>query len=377
MVIDYYYLNVPFMKTIFFTAAMFASIMLYAQPVNVAKTTCANPVYLHAENIKTNAALLAWKKFDGNAVYFNLVWRLYGSTKWDSIFNIPDTNYLLKNLTPNTQYEFKVAAVCSDTSSKYRLRNVFSTLAKGGYCAAHSNSLSYIQSIRLKSRLITSGRDKKGYKDFTDTTFLLGANKSYTLYVKPFKTDIISDSITTSAYIDFNNSKSLSDAGELIGRQTSTGGTLLSFPFTVPAAAANALTRMRIIVEETYLAYNEPCNYTNGEAEDYSVKIINASVTDNQQLFAGEGLNKVSVSVMPNPVQHQAIVAYKLETNGNVKLILTDRSGAIVQLMEQGVKLKGSYNLSLNTSTIKPGSYVLALLQNNMVLARTTILIIR
>lgn len=368
------------MKTFLLFVLLLATMLTYAQRSSLTNTTCANPVNPHAENIKTNSALLVWKNRAAKVVSFNIIWRRYGAVKWDTVYNIPDTAYLLTNLKTNTQYEFKPAAVCGDSVSRYRVRNVFSTLAKGGYCAAHSNSLTYIQLVRTKYKTNNTGSDNNGYGDYTNVVFQLAPDNTKLIYVKPFKTNIINDSVTTSVYIDFNKNKILNDPGELVGRISSLGGKELAFKFKVPAGAVNGITRMRVVVEETFFRYDEPCNFTNGEAEDYGVNITAASenITGQSIQTADDAGGKSFVMVNPNPVQNNnAIIKYSIAQNGNVQLMVIDYAGKAIKIIGQGMQSKGYYTKQLNTGNINAGNYMLVLIQDNIVMARTGITISR
>ncbi|SFP83353.1 GEVED domain-containing protein [Parafilimonas terrae] len=367
------------MKTISTLLLLFACIYANAQSATKAVTNaaCINPVNLFAENITTNSALLTWKRYDKSALSFNLIWREYtAKSKWDTVFNIQDTNYLLKNLKLNTQYVFRVASVCSDTISRYKLKWVFSTLAKGGYCAAHSNSLIYIESVRFKNKKNTSGNNGSGYGDYTNIIVPFTKQKNYTLYVKPVKSPLINDSVTVSIYIDFNKNKLLSDAGELIGRKKTLGEKELPFSFIIPANAVNGNTRMRIVTEETFFAYNEPCNYTNGETEDYSVKItaLSSANDDNAVMMTNKEISNLVVH--PNPAGNAATVSCSIENTGNIELMIVDQSGRIRLSEKKGIQVKGKFNTQLNTTNIPDGNYILVLIKNGSITERT-ILVIR
>ncbi|MCT8338557.1 HYR domain-containing protein [Flavobacteriaceae bacterium TK19130] len=86
-----------------------------------------------------------------------------------------------------------------------------------------------------------------------------------------------------AAYIDFNQDQDFNDPGETVftgsGSIPFGGGTSLNRTITVPAAASNGPTRMRIIAKNGTTPVVGPCETGfNGEVEDYIVTITGGGV---------------------------------------------------------------------------------------------------
>lgn len=364
------------MKTYFTFSSLIFTVCVNAQVSysDQKATPCTNPVMPYAVNITSNSAVLTWQPYgDEQPIAYNIVWREEGK-KWDSVFNITDTFYQINQLKPNTYYDFKPAAVCADTVSKYKLRWTFSTLTEEGYCPAHSNSLCYIDYVRIKNKKNQSGSNGSGYGDYTNITAPLKKQKNYTVYVKPTTERQINGAVTVSVYIDFNNNKNFTDPGELIGRKVTPERNELPFNFTVPQDAVTGLTVMRIIVEETFFAYNNPCNYTNGEAEDYSVNIKNSSTANDDAGLITSNQTE-NLKVFPNPVNNIANVNYLLGKNSNIELSVVDQFGRIMKSESKGMQLKGNVLSQISTNGIPGGSYFIVLKQDGKIAGRTVVVI--
>ncbi|MBS1745089.1 MAG: fibronectin type III domain-containing protein [Bacteroidetes bacterium] len=364
------------MKTSFTLSSFILTVCVNAQIAysDQKAPPCANPVMPFAVNITNHSALLTWEPYgDEQPVAYNIVWHEEGK-RWDSVFNITDTFYQLTQLKSNTFYEFKPAAVCADTVSKYKLRWKFITLTEEGYCSAHSNSLCYIDYVRVKNKKNVSGSNGSGYGDYTNITMPLVQQKNYTVYVKPTAERQINGAVTVSVYIDFNNNKNFTDPGELIGRKVTPERNELPFNFTVPQDAVTGLTVMRIVVEETFFAYNNPCNYTNGEAEDYSVNIKNASTAnDDAGMISYQRLNKINI--FPNPVNSTATINFRLNKNSNIELTVVDQYGRVLKSELKKVQSGGDLKTQLSTANISDGNYFLVLKQDGNVIGRTVLVI--
>lgn len=73
---------------------------------------CEQPSELTSEAITTTSAQLSWK-VEGNISCILRV-RPSASTIWDSIEDLTETTYLLKNLEPNTAYSWSVMSLCDN-----------------------------------------------------------------------------------------------------------------------------------------------------------------------------------------------------------------------------------------------------------------------
>ena len=95
---------------------------------------CATPFALNATNVIDTSATLSWFESD-SVLVSDLRYRIVGDTSW---INIEDasTPYDLNGLFGCSDYEFQVAATCTDTSTEYSESYLFST---EGCCFAPEN----------------------------------------------------------------------------------------------------------------------------------------------------------------------------------------------------------------------------------------------
>lgn len=76
------------------------------------KLPCTLPTELAAFAMFTTVELL-WTEL-GNTSQWNLQWKATGATEWNTIPNLDETSYSLTDLTPDTEYEFRVQPNCTD-----------------------------------------------------------------------------------------------------------------------------------------------------------------------------------------------------------------------------------------------------------------------
>lgn len=79
---------------------------------SVIKLPCTLPTELNAYAMFTTAEL-SWTE-TGYASQWNLQWKATGSSEWNMVSNLDETSYSLTDLTPNTEYEFRVQPNCTD-----------------------------------------------------------------------------------------------------------------------------------------------------------------------------------------------------------------------------------------------------------------------
>lgn len=79
---------------------------------SVIKLPCILPTELAAYAMFTTAEL-SWTE-TGYASQWNLQWKATGSSEWNMVSNLDETSYSLIDLTPNTEYEFRVQPNCTD-----------------------------------------------------------------------------------------------------------------------------------------------------------------------------------------------------------------------------------------------------------------------
>ena len=86
---------------------------------------CEPPNAVTASSVTSNSARISWDAMAG-AVGYSLQFRQLGTTRW-KIKSTTATSVRLKNLLPNTSYEYQVATVCASETSPYSATQVFTT----------------------------------------------------------------------------------------------------------------------------------------------------------------------------------------------------------------------------------------------------------
>jgi len=176
-------------------------------------------------------------------------------------------------------------------------------------------------------------------------------------------------------YIDYNHDGDFIDAGEQVAQGNGSGA--INRNFVVPLTAINGKARMRVVMHfSSYLA--QTCgNFTEGEAEDYSVKITGAtpaldavaSETDVKAM-----LNSIMVSL--NPVKgSSANVVLQAGKPGSVNIKIADLSGRILRSETINSMIAGKNNYSLRNINLLPGTYMIMAQQGNAVIARTQFIV--
>lgn len=106
-----------------------------------------------------------------------------------------------------------------------------------------------------------------------------------------------------------------------------------------------------------------------GEYHVYIDQNINGAVfTSNNNV--NNPIANMRVLVYPNPVVENALIEYDLPENGNVEIIMLNQGGQVVGNLFKGYKVKGTHNVTLNTTTInratlQSGVYLLQISVNN------------
>ncbi|HEX5150550.1 MAG TPA: M4 family metallopeptidase [Parafilimonas sp.] len=331
---------------------------------------CNTPTGLSASSITSTSATVSWGAATG-AVKYKLQYRTGPPDPWTKVNNISTTSYNLTGLTPNTKYVFKVQSICAGgVKSAVSATKSFKTTNVGGYCAIQgSTGFEYIKRVKFGVIDNTSGNNG-GYGDYTalSRTAVAGTTQQISLWAG-------FTSLTYSeyweVYIDYNQDKDFDDAGERVAFGTSTGTTKKNLSFTIPLTAKNGTTRMRVVMNfNSYL--NNPCgSFTDGEAEDYSVKFSGGTVNAVAESDLKQNtLNSLVVS--PNPVRgSSASVVLQAAKAGSVNIKIADLSGRILRSENISSIVAGKNNYSLRNINLLPGTYMIIAQQGNAIIART------
>ncbi|MDR6516639.1 GEVED domain-containing protein [Chryseobacterium camelliae] len=237
------------------------------------------PLNLTVTNITSTSAYVMWDPA-ANATYI-LQYRQVGATAWT---NVPLTvnSYTINNLTEQTQYEVRVAYICSGTTGTYTTPTQFTTPAVN-YCTITSgnNSNGYISNVMItptNSYVMSNTTGANSYTNYSananNLVTLVRSSTNNTISVSKSWLTTTTSSLAVGAWIDFNRN-GIFETSERVLSSTANTTTPITNTFTVPATSYNGpLTlRMRVIVSTSTI--NDPCvNITNGEIEDYAVKIV-------------------------------------------------------------------------------------------------------
>ncbi|WP_053073337.1 GEVED domain-containing protein [Chryseobacterium sp. FH2] len=235
------------------------------------------PLNLTVTNLTATSAYVMWDPAAG-ATYV-LEYRKVGDPTWQSV-PLTTNAYTIQNLTEQTQYEVRVAYVCSGTQGTFTNPYQFTTPAVNYCTVTGTSSNGHISNVTVtptNSYVMSNDTTGNGYTDYSaDPTKLVTLVRSSTnnsISVSKSWTGT-STSLAVGAWIDFNRN-GIFETGERVVNTTASTTTPITATFTVPATSYNGpLTlRMRVIVSSSTVT--DPCvNIANGEIEDYAVKIV-------------------------------------------------------------------------------------------------------
>ncbi|MGN7864548.1 GEVED domain-containing protein [Chryseobacterium sp. 22458] len=217
-----------------------------------------------------------------NATYI-VRYRVAGTTAWTTVNPNPTVNTTtLTGLAAGTHYEVQIANICSGVTGNFSASTVFMT----PYCAATSTNTNngYISNVMVaatSSYTMSNNSAASNYTDYSaDATKLItlvrGTNNN-TVSVSKFWPGAMSNK-AVSVWIDFNKNGTF-ETTERVLNAANNQVTPVTATFQVPATAYSGplTTRMRVVMRDT----NSPAvcgSFTNGEVEDYAVKLIDLAV---------------------------------------------------------------------------------------------------
>lgn len=347
---------------------------------------CAIPGGLAASAITNTTATLGWNAVTGSTSY-TLQWKDSLVTTWTTVTGLTAHSYNLTGLTAAHTYQFKVQTICGSGSSAYS--NPASFITTGGsltYCASGGNTTyEYVKTVLLGSINHTSTNDG-GYGNFTSVQTSLAAGSNYTIKLTPGFTGSSYREYWT-VYIDYNQNGVLNDAGEIVATGNGTGA--VSKAFTVPTAAKNGATRMRIQLHYGSSNTNPCATLDYGDVQDYTVVITGGTapvegettpaLTTVEETDKSGSDRDASLKIVPNPVPgSQAPTAiYRLVREGNVSMKIIDLGGRVLHHANLGVQNAGPHNYLLSGlgNRLAAGYYIIVLEQNKQIVARTRFIV--
>jgi subtilisin family serine protease len=217
--------------------------------------------------------------------FYRVRYRRQGEENWLTRTSTRDGLNLAGNIEPCTAYEFEFQTDCDTLVTDFGDRMVVVSSGCGAcneatYCDPgdnYDNEREWIREVNLGGLLINrTGQETDGYASFgeiTDNSFVRGGVYPLTLQAG------VTDERSTEAfrvYIDYNQDGFFSN-GEIAAEATTTGSIPAYTNVTIPLTANTLLTRMRVIVQFRNVGSGAcAINNTQGEAEDYCIRLVNA-----------------------------------------------------------------------------------------------------
>jgi hypothetical protein len=118
--------------------------------------------------------------------------------------------------------------------------------------------------------------------------------------------------------------------------------------------------------------------FQDGEAEDYTVNIVDATVAANASEATAGTIGISSMLIMPNPVNaSSAIAVLNLTKQGNVLVKITDLAGRTLYKQEVTNTHAGKNSVSLRGLNIPNGVYIAQAEQEGVLVGRAQIVVNR
>ena len=301
------------------------------------------PSNLLASNITTTTVDLSWTASTDNVGVVG-----YDVYQGASLLGtVTGTAASVTGLTASTSYTFSVKAKdaagnVSPASNSVNVTTLANTIT---YCNSQGNSTTdeWIQRVQLGSINNNSGNNG-GYANYTNLSTTLVKGTSNTITITP----AWSGTKYREAYrvwIDYNQDGDFNDSGEQVYSRSRTNATSVSGSFTVPAAALNGATRMRVSMK--YNANSTSCEiFADGEVEDYTV-VISTTAGQNYNTTSTEH-GDFAFEIYPNPVKGTVL---------NVELLGVEATHfAVFNMLGQQVS-KGVFTNSIHVGELTSGVY--------------------
>jgi PKD repeat protein len=220
------------------------------------------------------------------------------------------------------------------------------------YCASYGNSTrEWISQVVVNGITNNSGTSGvNGYVDYTGSgpAFQVNPGATSSITLKPAYSSKTSNAEYFAVWIDLNNDKDFSDAGELVVTATKIKASVTR-TFVVPSGTAPCVTRMRVSMKRNALP--SPCEIiANGEVEDYKVNIGTTSAPKKAVVSNTE---RDIIRIYPNPV-HNSLTLELNELYPGDQYLLFSVQGILIRkdLLEMNVT-------TLNTADLSPGIYLM------------------
>ncbi len=236
-----------------------------------------------------------------------------------------------------------------DILETYILKGAFHGVAS----VMNGDSLNYTPSTDY------SGQDTIVY-EVCDTLGLCSAD---TVFIN------ISEALLCEAGDLVKNENGISDGIYVAGNSITSAG-VISNNDKVGFMAGNVITLLPGFHAEAgvnFIAYIDECASGNNLQETPANQLklaVNTPIINN------------TLSVHPNPFNHQAIINYQLANSSQLWIGLHDITGKLVKVIEQqGDRTKGTYQVILNSETLNGGAYWLTMRTNKEIITKKVFLV--
>ena len=314
---------------------------------------CVAPEMLDIDDFSAMDADVSWSSVLA-ATSYNVRWRPVGGGAWMEMNNVVNTSAVI-DIDACTQYEVQVATNCAgNVTTDFSASVTFTSSGCGAcvdmsYCASAADNADddWIDQVEFNTIDNESGSDD-GYGDYTNMTTNVEPGSTHTLTVTPDYDFFTALSVTTRAWIDWDQNGDFDNDELVLGPVNEVADVPVSAQVTVPNDAVLGATRMRIKVTEG--SNGNPCqpSFNYGEVEDYCVTVVddtvNPSVAENAELVFG---------LRPNPTSD----LFTLRVNGvneSYRVTITDLQGRTLMIHDQFSNTEAR----INVSSFATGTYL-------------------
>ena len=333
--------------------------------------TCTVPTGLVSASITATSATLSWAAVSG-ATGYTLQYKLSSASTWTTVSGITTTSSVVSGLSACSAYQYHVLSLCSAGSSAYSTTSTFTTTGcTVTYCSSKANSTAYeyINKVVLGTIANTSGNNN-GYGNYTSLNTNLTGGTSNTITLTPGFTGS-SYTENWAIWIDYNHNGVFTDAGEKVA--TGSSSAALSKTFTVPTAALNGATRMRVQMQYGSVPNNSCATIAEGEVEDYTVTIVgnahspvyaNGATIESNANATIESIT--NLSLYPNPAQNSFTVEFINSMDATFNIHIYNLEGQ--QLINtEATANQGTNAFTIETEKLSNGIYIFEMESNGTV----------
>lgn len=251
-------------------------------------------------------------------------------------------------LNPATTYYYRAYATNSKGTSYGVESNFITSSGSQSYCAIggtnNTNPSKFISNVKFQNssnvNLIdnNSGIATNSYQDFTSISASVTANSSYKIILT-----YLNQFTNIKSYIDYDRD-GVFESTELVYSGSKLSGFIQNL--TIPAAASNGSTRMRVMLSNNTIPDGGCGTITDGEVEDYTIIISGGSGR-----LMSDADSRPSIIVYPNPVLDMLTIDSKIQ--GLMNLTFYDIKGQRLYSVES------TANNPVDVSALQPGAYIL------------------